>query len=139
MASTPATVADVLALAPELTDAEAANSTRFALIVDTYSVCFLVQPHWGDKFSEAHALVAAHFLTLEFNPGAVGGVVNARAIDKISESYSVGTFEDPEYQSTFYGRMFLAKQKACNIKQSRAIVDTGPTVEWCPPDDRRIP
>ncbi len=138
MASTPASVQDVLDLAPELEDAEADNSVRFALIVDTYAICFLVQPHWGNNFSEAHALVAAHFLTIEFNPGAVGGVVNARSIDKISESYSVGTFEDPEYQSTFYGRMYLAKQTALKAKQRAQIDAINPPI-WCPPDDRRLP
>lgn len=139
MASTPASVQDVLDLAPELTDAEADNSARFLLIVGTYAVCFLVQPHWGDAFSEAHALVAAHFLTLEFNPGNVGGVVNARSIDKISESYAVGALDDPEYQSTFYGRMYLAKLKAIGLKQSRAQIDAIAIPVWFPPDDRSLP
>ncbi len=138
MSALPATVADVLAIAPELKPAETAQPVRFALIVDTFTFCMLVQSHWGNVFSEAHTLLAAHFLTHEYNAaaGVSGGAVAARAIDKISESYAVITFDDPELQSTFYGRMLLQKWKAIRIKQSRSISSGNEPPDFTVPDKR---
>jgi hypothetical protein len=121
MAAILATQQQVLDLAPQLVDAAADDPVQFALIVDTITPCMLVQSHWGTKLDEGHRTLAAHFATLCLNPGAVGGVVTARSIDKISESYAVGAFEDAEMSTTKFGRMHLALLAALRVRQSRSV------------------
>lgn len=138
MSTAPATVADVIALAPELADASSdpATSANFALIVDVYSLCTLVPAHWGEKFTQAHASMAAHILTLCYNPAGVsGGAVSGRSIDKIAESYATGTFEDTELGQTKHGRLHLLQRKAL-MMTSRAVSEGNLPPDFSLPDQR---
>lgn len=82
---------------------------------------------WGDKLERAHTWLAAHFCTVILDPSGATGPVVSRTLDKLSESYAVGSFDDAELGSTKYGRLYLALR--ASLRQHRAY-STGTT----PPD-----
>lgn len=135
MAAVPATIADVIARAPELEAASLAQPAAFQLTLDD-ALCLLDQACWGDALDKAHANLSAHWLTVQFNPAGVGGVVTSRRIDKIQESYSVGAFADSELATTKYGRRYLAMLKQLETSFSTAVSDGNDPPDFSLPDER---
>jgi hypothetical protein len=82
---------------------------------------------WGTKASEAHTLLASHFLK-EAGEGASGstqgGPVTSRKAGSVSETYAATAPTDAELGSTTYGRTFKMLRRACRLGP-RAIRHTG--------------
>lgn len=89
---------------------------------------------WGDKLSRAHLWLAAHFATVVLNPSEAAGMVASRTLDKISESYVAGSFEDAEMSATKYGRLHMALRKS--LRQKRAVTSAVAPPDWSLPDGR---
>lgn len=83
---------------------------------------------WGSKASEAHALLAAHYIAIDptfTGTGAGGaGTVTSRKAGAVSETYSSAPPSDAELGSTPYGRTFTMLKRACR-PGPRAIRHTG--------------
>lgn len=60
------------------------------------------RPQWGRRADEAIILLTGHFLATDMQPPAMG-VVTARTVDDVSESYAAG---NDNYSSTVYGREY---------------------------------
>lgn len=135
MAATFATIATVTALAPELADAAADDPVAFQSILDL-TACMLSATQWGDKLSAGHQTLSAHWASVQFNPGAVGGLVTSRRVDKIQESYSVVAASDSELGTTKYGRMYLALLAALLLDGSKAVSDATNPPDFTLPDER---
>ncbi len=101
-----ATVADVVALAPELIP-----SPQLTLIVETITTNLIDLAHWGDLALEGHRTLAAHFATMLLNSANATGVVTSRKIDKIGETYLAGPASDAELATTKYGRLHIELRK----------------------------
>ena len=89
---------------------------------------------WGDLLSDAHLTLAAHFATIVLNPAAATGPVVSRSLDKLSESYAVGAFDDAELGSTKYGR--LHKALLSSLRQNRAKSSGTTPADWSALDGR---
>lgn len=101
-------------IAPELATYAAANPGNTTAIVDL-AKRFLGLTAWGDDASFGHALVAAHFLTLQSAGAmAVDGSTTSIADGPASRSFAVPapTAEDAEFAGTQYGRRFIAMRRA---------------------------
>ena len=129
MAQAYATKADVLELAPELT---AYDGAVLDLIVDEISQAMIELAAWGTRASYGHMTIAAHLATLVLNPAAATGVVTARSIDKLGESYATGTITDADLATTKYGRMHAELRK--RLVQSSSFGET--SRDWGLPDGR---
>lgn len=135
MAATLATIADVTALAPELADAAADDPVAFQATLDL-TACMLSATQWGNKLSAGHTTLSAHWATVRYNPGGVGGMVTSRRVDKIQESYSVSAVADSELGTTKYGRMHLALLAALLLDGSKSVTDATTPPDFTLPDER---
>ena len=131
MSASYATVLEVQALAPELKDA---SPEQLALVVDDITPPLLSPERWGDRLSQGHQTLAAHFAVLTIKPELATGPVASRTIDKLSESYAVsGIAGGGELSATKYGRMHAALAR----RQSQSTSFTAPDpFGWRLPDGR---
>lgn len=68
---------------------------------------------WGTAASQAHALLAAHYMKLNgLGTGGGGGAVASRTVGPVSESYAVTAPSDGDLGSTSYGLQYLALRRA---------------------------
>lgn len=132
MAQACVTSAAVLVLAPELT-----AGTLLDLVVEI--TCKMVTDRfdvWGDLSDEAHRTLAAHFATLILSDASSGptGPVTSRSLDKLSESYAAGNFDDAELSATKYGRLHLALFGS--LRTQLAQYEGTEVPSWALPDGR---
>lgn len=118
-----ATKAEVLTLAPELTDDAVLDE-----LIEVAGTMINVGC-WGSKASKGHAALAAHLATtVQSNQQQQGqdpvGPIGSRSIGSISVGYtskrledgiSVVTPSDPELGTTTYGRLYLILRKSLFI------------------------
>lgn len=123
----------VIDLAPELGPT---NPVLELVVVITCKMITLSFDIWGDLADEGHRTLAAHFATLILGGGASGstGPVTSRTLDKLSESYAAGAFDDAELSATKYGRLHLALLGS--LRTQRAVSDGTDPPEWELPDRR---
>lgn len=73
---------------------------------------------WGEKASQGHALLTAHYMTVAGlgSSGGERGPVTSKKIDKLAITYgsSVASASD-ELASTKWGRLYLSKRKTIII------------------------
>jgi hypothetical protein len=134
MAQACVTKAEVLGLAPELTD----NDVLTIVVALTCKIIEQAFDIWGDLADEGHRTLAAHFAAILQTPGASGqtGAVASKTIDKLSISYVNGQFEDAELGATKYGRLHLALLHS--IRGHRAAVEFTEPPDWDIPDRRIV-
>jgi hypothetical protein len=126
--------AAVMALAPGLTD----DAVLDVIVSITCKIIEQSFDIWGDLAEKAHLTLAAHFASI-MQSGDVGGpsgAVISRTIDKLSESYAAGHFEDTELGSTKFGRLHLALLASLRTQRAVSIGDEPP--DWSLPDRRIV-
>ena len=64
------------------------------------------------KASNAHLLLAAHYLQIFTDNNTAGGPIASRTIGKISESYAVAPQADAELATTKFGQLYLALRQS---------------------------
>ena len=105
-----ATDEDLLIYAPDVSSVSA--SLRELALEDAEA---MIDARWyGNKTRRAHAMLAAHYLTLQgLVSGGEGGVPSSKSAGDISVSYAVTALPagDSLFATTKYGRMFLELTK----------------------------
>lgn len=83
---------------------------------------------WGTRASHGHALATAHFLEANLGddglgPGAEAGPLSAEAVGPASRSFSSGgSFSDPDFSTTSYGRAFVLLRRVVRGRGSAVAV-----------------
>lgn len=132
MAQACVTKSAVIELAPGLAD----DAVLDVVVAITCKIIEQAFDIWGDLADEAHRTLAAHFATILQSEGPSGatGAVTSRTIDKLTESYAAGNFEDAELGSTKYGRLHAAL--LASLRTQIAISDGTAIPDWGIPDGR---
>jgi len=106
-----ATKAEILTLAPELTDDAVLDE-----LIEVAGTMINVGC-WGSKASKGHAALAAHLASSLQSSGSTGpaGPIASRAIGSISVSYAGQPPSDPELGRTKYGELYLILRKSLFI------------------------
>lgn len=106
MAARHATLAEVLALAPELTGREARISHWLTFTADTH----IGLAAWTTTASQGHAALVAHIVTSEPGSAASGGVeagpIVSAALGPSSVSFAAPQLTDEYLSTTWYGRLY---------------------------------
>lgn len=102
----PATVDDVIAIAPQFSEEEPSRINYFL----SQAALFINRTIWGPKADAGQAYLTAHFLAS--TPSASGGAAAAgplasESVGGLSRSFAVPSMGNAsDYTSTAYGRVF---------------------------------